>query len=124
SCEVDIDDYSCLNALLGLGAEVMDIKREYRWTSLKGIRAPKFLSLVREYHPSDKAQCIQLLAETNFESRFSRDTLLNPSKTKELYQLWLEKLLDSDNSDRIALVVEKNGQVQACGTIEQQDLSY
>lgn len=33
SCEVDIDDYPCLNVLLGLGAEIMDIKREYRWIS-------------------------------------------------------------------------------------------
>jgi len=124
SCEIDIDDYLCLNTLLSLGAEILDIKREYRWTSLKGIQAPKFLSLVREYRANDKPQCIQLMPETHFESRFSRDSLLVETKTNKLYQIWLNTLLDSNESDRIALVMERNGRVQACGAIEQQNLSY
>lgn len=124
SCEIDIDDYLCLNTLLGLGAEILDIKREYRWTSLKGIKAPKFLSQVREYHSQDKPQSMQLIALNNFESRFSRDILLAEAKTSKLYQIWLEKLLDGNESNRIALVMEKNGRVQACGAIEQQNLSY
>lgn len=124
SCEVDIDDYHCLNALIGFGAEILDIKREYRWTSLKGIQAPKFLSRVRDYQPEDKESVIQLLEQSHFESRFSRDQLLDQRKTKKLYEIWLEKLLDGKEKDRIALVMERNSQVQACGTIEKQDLSY
>lgn len=124
SCEVDIDDYPCLNALIGFGAEILDIKREYRWTSLKGIQAPKFLSCVRDYQPEDKAKVMQLLEESHFDSRFSRDQLLDQRKTEKLYQIWLEKLLDGKENDRIALVMERNGRVQACGTIEKQDLSH
>tara|TARA_R100000789_G_scaffold100224_1_gene109345 strand:- start:9262 stop:10290 length:1029 start_codon:yes stop_codon:yes gene_type:complete len=124
SCEVDIDDYLCLNTLLDLGAEILDIKREYRWTSLKGIKAPKFLSQVREYDSHDKPKVMQLAVHNNFESRFSRDTHLAAAKTRKLYQIWLEKLLDGNEANRIALVIEKNGRVQACGAIEQQDLNY
>lgn len=124
SSEVDIDDYLCLNSLIGLGAEILDIKREYRWTSLKGTKAPKFLSQVREYHPQDKPQSLKLMTFKGFESRFSRDRLLEEATTSKLYQIWLEKLLDSYKRDSIALVMERNGQVQACGAIERQDLSY
>ena len=124
SCEVDIDDYLCLNALLGLGAEILDIKREYRWTSLKDIKPPKFLSLVRKYRENDKPQCMRLMEETYFESRFSRDPLLPESRTTNLYQIWLENLLSSKDDRKVALVMEKGGIVQACGAIEKHDLSY
>lgn len=124
SCEVDIDDYLCLNTLISFGAEILDLKRDYLWTSLKGIQAPKFLSRVRNYRPEDKAEVMQLLKESHFDSRFSRDQLLDQGKTDELYQIWLEKLLDGEENDRIALVMERNGRVQACGTIEKQDLSH
>jgi hypothetical protein len=124
SSEIDIDDYLCLNALLGLGAEIMDIKREYRWSTLKGIKSPKFLTQVRDYRPQDKKQVMQLLEEVSFESRFSRDRWLNQDKTAELYHIWLEKLLDRPERGRIALVMERNGRVQACGAIGKQDLRH
>ena len=124
SSEIDIDDYSCLNALLGLGAEILDIKREYRWSTLKGIKAPKFLSRVRDYHQEDKLQVLRLLEHVHFESRFSRDRRLDQKKSIELYRIWLENLLDRGENDRIALVMEKNNRIQACGAIEQQNLSH
>lgn len=124
SCEVDIDDYLCLNALLGLGAEILDIKREYRWRSLKGIKPPKFLSLVREYREDDRSQCLALMAGVYFESRFSRDISLPEAKTTRLYEIWLEKILNNTERGRIALVMEKGCRVQACGAIERHDLSY
>lgn len=124
SSEVDIDDYLCLNTLLNFGAEILDIKREYRWTSAKGITPPKFLSRIRKYQTDDKKQVIQLLKKSHFESRFSRDYFLDQNKTVELYQIWLEKLLDGDERDKIALVLERDGRIQACGTIEKHDLSY
>ena len=122
SCEVDIDQYNCLSALTSLGAQVLDIKREYRWRSLSEIGAPKFLSRVRDYQPSDKEQVIKLFRQARFESRFSRDPLLDKSRAAQLYQIWLEKLLDSNEDDRIALVREHAGTVQACGAIQRQDL--
>ncbi|MCK0536379.1 hypothetical protein [Alcanivorax quisquiliarum] len=122
SCEVDIDDYPCLNALIDLGAEILDVKREYRWTSLKGIKPPKFLTRVRDYRPEDKPAVMQLLDKVHFESRFSRDPQLDQQKAADLYRLWLGKLLDAPESDRIALVMERDGRVQACGAIEKQDL--
>lgn len=124
SCEVDIDDYPCLNALLDLGANVLDVKREYRWTSFRGITPPKFLSRVRDYDVADRHEVMGLMEGARFEGRFSRDPLLSPSKTLELYRIWLEKLLDGNEADRIALVIERNGRVQGCGTIERQDLRY
>lgn len=124
SCEVDIDDYNCLTPLLNLGAIILDIKREYRWTSFKGIKPPKFLSQIRDYRPEDKTRVMRILQQSDFKSRFTRDALLSPRKTAELYQIWLEKLLDGKEDDRIALVAERNGEVQACGTIEKHDLSH
>lgn len=124
SCEIDIDDYLCVNTLLKCGAEIMDIKREYRFPRQKKIRAPKFLSMVREYKPEDKNDIMNILRKSKFETRFSRDRYLDHEKTKQLYQIWIENLLDSNAEDRIALVMEKNGHVQSCGTIERTDLNY
>lgn len=124
SCEVDIDDYNCLNPLLNLGAIILDIKREYRWTSFKGIRPPKFLSQIRDYRAEDKNRVMRIFEQSDFKSRFTRDKLLSHTKTAELYKIWLEKLLDGKEDDRIALVAERNGEVQACGTIEKHDLSH
>lgn len=122
SCEVDIDQYNCLGALTSLGARILDIKREYRWRSLSKIGAPKFLSRVRDYQPSDKEQVLKLFRQARFESRFSRDPLLDKSRAARLYPIWLEKLLDSHEDDRIAVVREHRGTVQACGAIQRQDL--
>src|SRR5690606_4390796 len=104
--------------------KILDIKREYRWTSLKGMTPPKFISCVREYRANNKKQVMQLLDESHFESRFSRDPLLSKDKVAQLYHIWLENLLDSNENNRIALVIERNSQIQACGTVEKQDLSY
>lgn len=123
SCEVDIDDYPCINVLLDRGAKIFDIKREYRCTSIKAVRAPKLLSRVRNYEAEDKPIVMQLLKSSSFETRFSRDPMLNPEKVAEMYQIWIEKLLDGNASERVALVMEKSGKIQACGAIAKNDLS-
>jgi hypothetical protein len=123
SCEIDIDDYPCLNVLLDLGAKILDIKREYLCTSIKAVRAPKLLSRVRNYEAVDKPMVMHLLKSSSFETRFSRDPMLNPEKVSEMYRIWIEKLLDGSASDRVALVMEKNGEIQACGAIAKTDLT-
>lgn len=122
SVDLDIDDYHCLNALLALGCEVVDIKRYFRWSSLKEVRTPKFLSCVRAYRQEDKSRVLQLLDGACFESRFSRDALLAPERVKGLYRRWFEQLLEQPDDEVIALVFEKGGQVEACGVIAEQDL--
>lgn len=122
SSEVDIDEYVVLNTLLRLGAEVVDVKREYRWTSLRGIKVPKFLSSIREYRIEDKPQVMQLLDESLFESRFSRDSLLSRDKVTSLYRVWLERLLAGRGTDSLALVMERHGKIQACGTLAKLDM--
>lgn len=123
SVEIDIDDYKGLNALFGQGFEMMDIKREFRWTSLKGVTPPKFLSRVRSYQSSDKKQVMSLLSKCAFAGRFSRDPYIPSNKVTEMYAIWLSRLLDSTAHDSIALVLEKDGVVQACGVTEHVDLS-
>lgn len=122
SVDLDIDDYNCLNALLAMGCEVVDIKRHFHWSSLKGVRPPKFLSRVREYRHADRARVLRLLEGARFESRFSRDPLLPQAEVKALYQCWFEQLLDQSGDDVIALVFEKEDGVQACGVIAEKDL--
>lgn len=124
SCELDIDDYRCLNTLLSMGAEVLDLKREYRAKSLKHIAAPKFMTMVRPYTAADRPSVLQILDTSRFATRFSRDSSLTAPKSKLLYQKWMEKILDSSDEERIALVAEKAGVIQACGTIEAQDLRH
>lgn len=124
SCEIDIDDYLCTNVLIARGARIFDIKREYRCISIEKVAPPKFLSRVRAYRPEDKEAVMKLLEEASFETRFSRDPMLDPRKTEEMYRIWLERLLAGDTKERIALVMERNGRVQACGTIERYDLGF
>ena len=123
SCEIDIDDYTCLNTLLGLGANILDLKREYRCTSLSRVRKPKFLSRVRAYHASDKTAVMALLDQSAFETRFSRDQALSAEKTASMYRLWLERLLDTQDEDRIAMIMERGADILACGAIERRDFS-
>lgn len=123
SCEIDIDQYNCLNALISLGAQILDLKREYRWISLKNIVAPKFLSRVRDYQPSDRQAVVKIFQKSLFESRFSRDSSLDPDKVVRLYHIWLEKLLEGNEDDRIAVVREGANGLQACGIVEKQDLT-
>lgn len=122
SCEIDIDNYLCLNTLLDLGAKIFDIKREFRCVSLSQVHTPKLLSRVRAFQPEDKVAVMQLLDSSGFETRFSRDPVLDPGKTAAMYRRWLEKLLDGNADDRIALVMERNEKVHACGAIERRNL--
>jgi hypothetical protein len=122
SAELDIDDYLSVNTLIHFGFEIMDIKREFRWTNLKGVQAPKFLTQVRSYMPADKKQVMDILNEISFRGRFSRDTTIPFGKAEEMYTIWLDKLLEGKDRTT-ALVFEQNGKVQACGVIEQTDLS-
>lgn len=123
SADVDIDDYACLNPLLALGFEVMDIKRAYRWYDMAGIREPKFRSRVREYSPADREQVLGLAAHAEINSRFSRDRFLATDRVEALYGLWFETLLGSSGNNAIALVFEKAGKVEACGVIGEVDLA-
>lgn len=123
SCEVDIDNYLCLNTLLSMGAEILDLKREYRAKSVKHLSTPKFMSKVRPYTLTDRNGVLEILNTSRFATRFSRDSTLSADRSKKLYLDWMEKILDRPDQERIALVVEKAGKIQACGTIEEQDLS-
>lgn len=122
SAEVDIDDYLCLNTLLSIGGEILDIKREYRARTIQNTIAPKFLSKVRPYCNDDRQAILQIMETANFASRFSRDPLIPANKSKKMYQEWIGKILDRSQEERIALVIEKAGVIQACGTIEELDL--
>jgi RimJ/RimL family protein N-acetyltransferase len=124
SADLDIDDYGCLNALLALGFEILDIKRAYRCSGMTGVRVPKLRSLVRDYCPEDRERVLWLARNSEINSRFSRDPFLSRHKVEALYQLWFEKLLGSNGDNAIALVFERSGQVEACGVIGATDLSY
>lgn len=124
SCEVDIDNYLCLNTLLSMGAEILDLKREYRAKSLKNVPPPKFRAYVRPYTEADRDSILEILDYSFFATRFSRDSILCHQKSQQLYRQWMKKILDRSDEERTALVVEKAGVVLACGTIEAQDLRF
>lgn len=121
SAEMDIDDYACLNALLGRGFELLDVKRQYRWSSLAGVRAPKFLSRVRPYEAKDRVRVMDMVEAARFESRFSRDPALDRTAVNRLYRMWFEQLLDEPGR-AIVVVFERAGQVQGCGAVERVEL--
>lgn len=124
SADVDIDDYACLNGLLAVGAEVLDLKRSYAATRrpfprdmVRGLRG------VRPFCSDDHAAVADLFRSATFESRFTRDRLLPAEKVRKMYEVWLEKLLGCHDTTAMVLVMERAGEVVACGAIDEFDLS-
>lgn len=124
SAEVDIDDYASVNALAGLGFEILDIKRTYCANRLReDIDFVRGSKRVREFRESDRPRVRELARGVRFQSRFTRDRWLDPEKAHELYCLWFERLMDGAGDSTRVVVYERAGDVVACGGIGERDFS-
>lgn len=123
--EVDIDNYHCLNALTRSGFQIEDIKRTYFYTSgrLRKDINIRFSNGVRKYQNKDYARVMDIISITDFPSRFTRSESLCPIKSKDLKEVWFSNLLKKPDSDRLALVYEKAGKIEACSAIDCKDFS-
>lgn len=126
SCEVDIDDYACLNVLLGRGFEILDLKRTWCASRLReDIDFVRNRRSVRPYCAQDAGAVEQILQNTHFPSRFARDPFLDPSRVRNMYELWFRRLLDKSLAGRaLAVVFERQGSVVSCGAIDEVDFSF
>lgn len=124
SIEVDMDDYPCLNSLLAIGFEVMDVKRTYCANRMRNkIENIRLMKCVRQYTENDRLAVNDLLQETVFTSRFSRDPHLNQHRVQDMYKLWFSQMLDRHTSTSNVLVFEKQHRIVACGAIDELDLN-
>ena len=123
AADVDIDNYSCLNALIGLNFEIMDIKRTYCTNRMRSdIDFIRMSNRTRHYKPDDYNDVMNLVRTTDFPSRFSRDEFLDKEKVKTLYEKWFHNLLSNPKNN--AVVYERNNEIIACGAIGEIDYSY
>lgn len=124
SIEMSIDHYHCINPVLALGFEIMNVKRYYNASDVGRIKKPRFLSLVRDYQESDRDVVMNLIEPVEIESRFTRDGILSAVKVREMYRIWLSRSLEQRGSGSIALVFERHGSVEACGVISRKSFPY
>lgn len=122
SMDVDIDNFSVMNAVLGLGFEVMDFKRSY-FTNVHNRHAEneKGLSRVRYYAPADYATVMGLLDEVQFETRYTRDCRLDRQRSQAAYHVWMEGMLRNEAGANLLLVSERSDGVVACGAMGELD---
>lgn len=124
SIEVDVDDYTVLNACTQAGFEVMDFKRTYFTNRLN--RESSYTKLnagVRAYRAEDREAVLNLADQVLFDTRYTRDRYLDGSHSQVLYRKWFEKLIDDYPHAANVLVCERGGEVVACGAIGEKDLS-
>lgn len=126
SCEVDIDDYACLNALLRARFDILDIKRTWCTTRLRpDIDVVRNVRSVRPYRATDLPVVREMLADIHFPSRFSRDPLLSPGLVSTMYEKWFHRLLEQSLAgDALAMVFERQGRVVACGAVDEVDFGF
>lgn len=123
SAEVDVDDYVSLNALTKCGFEVLDFKRTYFTNRLAANAGFERLGRnIRAYSPDDLAAVSKLVDQVDFETRFTRDNLLDARRAKAVYRVWFDTLLQQAGQGSNALVYERYGEVVACGAIGEVDL--
>jgi hypothetical protein len=120
SIETDMDHYHCLNPMLALGFEIMDVKRYFHTTDMQGFKVPRFLSQVRDYEPTDFDKTMRMVERVNIKSRFTRDEFLPPEKTREMYRIWLSNFLQKQGSDVFAYVFERHGNMEGCSVISKK----
>lgn len=121
STDIDLDNYLLLNTLTNNYAfEVMDIKREFRWLSLSRVTKPKFISKVELYSDYLKDDVLNLLKKINFETRFTNDCAICQKKTKSMYSIWVNNLLN--DIDSISVIYKKKNKVVAFGAISRTTL--
>jgi len=124
SMDVDIDNFPVMNAVLGLGFEVMDFKRSY-FTNVHNRHAEndKGLSRVRPYVPADYTTVMALLDEVQFETRYTRDCRLDRQRAQAAYHVWMDGMLRNEAGKNLLLVSERSDGVVACGAMGEVDFS-
>lgn len=124
SVELDCDDYTSINAAIRCGFEILDLKRTYCTNRLYlNPTYEKFGSSIRPYRQEDFADIQHILRTVRFESRFTRDRVLDPGKSQELYTHWFNTLLGQAGTATSIMVGERNGTVVACHALGEVDLS-
>ena len=125
SAEVDIDDYISLNALLGVGFQIFDLRRTYCTNRMRqDIDFVRMRARVRPYREADHHAVMSLVEQVRFPSRFSRDPSISPDLAACMYEKWFSKLLAAHGSSANAVVYERHGEVIACGAIGEKDYRY
>lgn len=125
SVEIDIDDYAGLNALVGIGFRIFDLRRTYCTNRMRqDIDFVRMRTRVRPYRKADYPAVMALVAQVRFPSRFSRDPSIPPELTAGMYEKWFGKLLASHSSSANAVVYERQGEVVACGAIGEKNYQY
>lgn len=125
SVEIDIDDYSGLNALLEIGFRIFDLRRTYCTNRMRqDIDFVRMRTRVRPYRDADHHAVMALVGQVRFPSRFSRDPSISPDLAAGMYEKWFGRLLAAHGSSANAVVYERQGEVVACGAIGEKDYQY
>ena len=123
SAEVDIDDYVALNALIGCGFEILDFKRTFASNHVaRHAVYQRLADSIRPYHADDHEQVMALLDHVHFDTRFTRDPVLDMERSRQVYRLWFDSLLAEFPASSNALVCERGKRLVACGVIGEMDL--
>lgn len=124
SIEVDIDNYSVMNACFAAGFQALDFRRTHIVSALnERWKYNSFYNSIRKYKASDKNGVLDLFGKTSFDTRFTRDEFLDQEKAQQLYVLWAAKLLEAYPNTSNVLVFERNNKIEACGAIGEKDLT-
>ncbi|MCC1498059.1 hypothetical protein [Alcanivorax sp. 1008] len=125
SAEVDIDDYASLNALLGAGFQIFDLRRTYCTNRMRhDIDFVRMRSRVRPYCEGDRNAVMKLVSQVHFPSRFSRDPSIPAGLVAQMYEKWFATLLQDHGAAANAVVYERKGEVVACGAIGERSYRY
>lgn len=124
SVEVDIDDYCTTNALISQQFEMMDVRRIYCVNSMRADSSyRRFLSSVRSYDDKDYPEVAPIFDCLNFDTRFTRDSILDQGKVRAMYRIWFEKLLADNGGKANTVVFERQGRIVGCGGVGETDLN-
>lgn len=121
-CELGIDQNLILDALLGFGFRIMDIKKTF--IAKKGLRFSinkNYGFTARDYRPDDYEDVMQIFSSRNFSSRYGRDDFFPKEKVQDVYRIWAQKIISAPEQSRFFKVVERDGVVVSAGGIERID---
>lgn len=125
SAEVNVDNYTVLNVLLEAGFEILDFRRTYVTNRMRAdVDFVRMRSRVRPYQVSDYEAVMSIVRNTDFPSRFGRDSALDQGLVKTMYTSWFDGLLSGTGKTSSVMVYERAGEIIACGGIGEKDFSY
>ena len=103
--------------VISANLELMDIHLSMKKSFEKSEFINSYYDFRTDLSPKELSECYTIAEQTSIVSRFYKEPLVGPQKTKEMYRLWIDNALNSTFSDGL-FIIKNNDTVQGIHLIK------